>query len=223
MLPPATAPGPAPRRSAGAGPRPERTGARRASRADWPEPAGCGRHQRRREPTAAPFGCRRSGATARARRRRRGTRVPQVEQHRRLPEAVIMASCASRARRFPRILKPEDRDAGRAKRRISPPPANNPSTPTNSSGSDSGLRLPTTARLGRTRPCSENCSTLPVSPAPPASSAGRSPATRAGTASANSGSSDSPTRSKSAPGPSRLQSPRSASRAPYGLTGLVEP
>ena len=26
----------------------------------------------------------------------------------------------------PRILKPEDRDAGRAKRRISPPPANNP-------------------------------------------------------------------------------------------------
>ena len=27
----------------------------------------------------------------------------------------------------PRILKPEDRDAGRAKRRISPPPANNPS------------------------------------------------------------------------------------------------
>ena len=36
------------------------------------------------------------------------------------------------ARRFPssrrgaRILKPEDRDAGRAKRRISPPPANNP-------------------------------------------------------------------------------------------------
>ena len=37
-----------------------------------------------------------------------------------------MASCGSRARRFPRILKPEDRDAGRAKRRISPPPANNP-------------------------------------------------------------------------------------------------
>ena len=33
----------------------------------------CGRHQRRREPTAAPFGCRRSGATATARRRRRGT------------------------------------------------------------------------------------------------------------------------------------------------------
>ena len=37
-----------------------------------------------------------------------------------------MASCGSRARRFPRILKPEDRDAVRAKRRISPPPANNP-------------------------------------------------------------------------------------------------
>ena len=46
---------PAPRRPAGAGPRPGRTGARRASRADWPGPAGCGRHQRRREPTAAPF------------------------------------------------------------------------------------------------------------------------------------------------------------------------
>ena len=37
-------------------------------------PTGRGRHQRRREPTAVPFGCRRSGATAPARRRRRGTR-----------------------------------------------------------------------------------------------------------------------------------------------------
>ena len=46
---------PAARRPAGAGP--SGPGARRASRADWPEPAGCGRHQRRREPTAAPFGC----------------------------------------------------------------------------------------------------------------------------------------------------------------------
>ena len=64
---------PAPRRPACADPRPARTGAR-ASRVDWPGPAGCGRHQRRWEPTAAPFGCRRSGATAPARRRRRGTR-----------------------------------------------------------------------------------------------------------------------------------------------------
>ena len=55
---------PAPRRPAGSGPRRGRTDARRASRADWSEPAGCGRHQRRREPTAAPLGCRRSGGTA---------------------------------------------------------------------------------------------------------------------------------------------------------------
>ena len=52
-------------------------------------------------------------------------RVPQVEQHRRLPEAVIRASCRSRARGSSHP-EPEDRDAGRAKRRISPPPANNP-------------------------------------------------------------------------------------------------
>ena len=73
MLPPAVARA-APRRPGGADPRRGRTGARRASRAGWPGPAGCGRHQRRRASTAAPFGCRRSGATAPARRRRRGTR-----------------------------------------------------------------------------------------------------------------------------------------------------
>ena len=136
---------PAPRRPAGAGPCPERTGARRASRADWPEPAGCGRHQRRREPTAAPFGCRRSGATAPARRRRRGTRPAQVEQHRRLPEAVIRASCRSRARGSSHP-EPEDRDAGRAKRRISPPPANNPLKSMRRSDSGSCSEPPTTPR-----------------------------------------------------------------------------
>ena len=88
-----------PRRGGQPAQAPQRTGARRASRADWPEPAGCGRHQRRREPTAAPFGCRRSGGTAPARRRRRGTRpagatTPAVSQ-----KAVIRASCGSRARR----------------------------------------------------------------------------------------------------------------------------
>ena len=64
-----------------------RTGARRASRADWPGPAGCGRHPGRREPTAASSGYRR-------RRRDRAQPdvadaegVAQVEQHRRLPEA----------------------------------------------------------------------------------------------------------------------------------------
>ena len=62
--PPATAP--APRRPAGAGPLVQ-------SEPALGEPVvRTGRS--RREPTAAPFGCRRSGATAPARRRRRGTR-----------------------------------------------------------------------------------------------------------------------------------------------------
>ena len=67
---------------------------RRASRADWPGPAGCGRHQRRREPTAAP-----SDVAVAARPRQPDVagaeRVRQVEQHRRLPKA----SCAATARR----------------------------------------------------------------------------------------------------------------------------
>ena len=43
----------APRRPASADPRPARPCAPRASPADWPGPAGCGRHQQQREPTAA--------------------------------------------------------------------------------------------------------------------------------------------------------------------------
>ena len=69
---------PAPRRPAGAGP------SSRANRRSAKPVVRTGR-SRRPEPTAAPFGCRRSGATAPARRRRRGTRGPQMEQHRRLP------------------------------------------------------------------------------------------------------------------------------------------
>ena len=45
-------------------------------------------------------------------------------------DALQVRRAAGRAARAgpegPRILKPEDHDAGRAKRRISPPPANNP-------------------------------------------------------------------------------------------------
>ena len=52
--------------------------ARRASRADWPGPEGCGRHPRRR-----------GGATAPAQTVASAERIAQVEQHRRLPQAVI--------------------------------------------------------------------------------------------------------------------------------------
>ena len=51
-----------------------------------------------------------------------------------------------------RILKPEDRDAGRAKRRISPPPANNPQLCVRL---DAGCRVPAGSRTGwrpRARP-----------------------------------------------------------------------
>ena len=80
---------------------------------------------RRREPTAAPFGCRRSGATAPARRRRRGTR-PAGGTTPQSPRGGDQGQLREQGQKVPRILKPEDRDAGRAKRRISPPPANNP-------------------------------------------------------------------------------------------------
>ena len=66
---------PAPWRPAGAARRPARTGARRARRADCSGPAGCGRHPGRRESSTASFGCRRSGATAPARRPRRRSGV----------------------------------------------------------------------------------------------------------------------------------------------------
>ena len=45
-----------------------------------------------------------------------------------------------------RVLKPEDRDAGRAKRRISPPPANNPEQGEGASPTLSALRAYREAR-----------------------------------------------------------------------------
>ena len=80
----------------------------------------------RREPTAAPFGCRRSGATAPASRRRRGTRPAGGTTPPPSPRGGDQGQLRGAGPEGPRILKPEDRDAGRAKRRISPPPANNP-------------------------------------------------------------------------------------------------
>ena len=60
-----------------------------ASRADWPRPAGCGRHQRRREPTAQRLSDVALAAGPRQPDVAGAERVPQVEQHRRLPEAVV--------------------------------------------------------------------------------------------------------------------------------------
>ena len=110
---------PAPRRPAGAGPSP-RENRRSASQSCGLAGADGGSRQQRLSDVAV------SGATAPARRRRRGTRGPQMEQHRRLPGGGDQGQTAGAGPEGLRILKPEDRDAGRAKRRISPPPANNP-------------------------------------------------------------------------------------------------
>ena len=69
---------------------------------------------------------RRSGATAPASRRRRGTRPAGGTTPPPSPRGGDQGQLRGAGPEGPRILKPEDRDAGRAKRRISPPPANNP-------------------------------------------------------------------------------------------------
>ena len=109
----------------------------------------------RREPTAAPFGCRRSGATAPARRRRRGTRPAGGTTPPPSPRGGDQGQLRGAGPEGPRILKPEDRDAGRAKRRISPPPANNPRMLASNSSSLSREKRSTSRRQRMT-----SCTTM---------------------------------------------------------------